>query len=326
MQPTTLGADWDAFVEASAEGTLFSLTAMAGAVGLSAKPYFCLLGSRVVAGILTFGDESEIFEWSDFLVYGGIMYSPADRKQNSAQVSSDQFKVGEFIVDWLAATYSTFHFPGSPSFADWRPFLWHNHGSTDGLVDLELRYTSVLDFQSVDTSWSPTDLVNNPLASGLAKSRRQTIRYGLSDGIQVSISQDIEVLMGMLGQTFSRQGVDFGEDRESVFRRISASLLSAGLAELWVASDSAGRLLASALVGKDSKRAYYIFGGNLGDDRSDSGGSVLVWDLLHTLAKRGVREFDLEGVNSPSRGYFKSSFGGRLVPYHRVSFPARRSG
>jgi hypothetical protein len=36
------------------------------------------------------------------------------------------------------------------------------------------------------------------------------------------------------------------------------------------------------------------------------------------LALEGIAEVDLEGVNSPRRGWFKLSFGGALLPYYEL--------
>jgi hypothetical protein len=36
------------------------------------------------------------------------------------------------------------------------------------------------------------------------------------------------------------------------------------------------------------------------------------------LGQDGFRQVDLEGINSPKRGYFKLSFGGTITPYFQA--------
>lgn len=323
MEPADLGVVWDRFVQSSAEGTVFSLTSMVENIGLTAEPYYCVLGNRVVAAILTFRGAAGEFAWSDFLVYGGVLFAPADVKQNFAQVNSDQLKVNQFIAAWLTTEFPAFSFPGSPAFRDWRPFLWKNHGLAENCINLELRYTSIVDLKLSSDPVSATDLKSNPFAPGLAKSRRQIVRYSLSDGIEVSRSSDVDLLIRGVRQSYARQGLKLAGGHISTLRAVSESLLSAKAAELVVSTDSGGNPLSVAMIGFDRKRAYYLFGGSMSDGRSETAGSALIWNIINDLANRGIQEFDLEGVNSPARGYFKMSFGGSLVPYHRVTyFPA----
>ena len=41
---------------------------------------------------------------------------------------------------------------------------------------------------------------------------------------------------------------------------------------------------------------------------------------FYELKKISVKTIDLEGVNSPKRGYFKTSFGGDIYPYYKINF------
>ena len=45
---------------------------------------------------------------------------------------------------------------------------------------------------------------------------------------------------------------------------------------------------------------------------------MVLWDGFELLRLSGVSEIDLEGMNSPSRGYFKLSFGGDIIPYYHL--------
>lgn len=322
MVPVELGADWDALVHKSSEGTIFSLTAMVEALSVPARPFLCRRGDQTVAGLLTFSLGALDFVWSDFLVYGGIMFSPPDRKQNRAQISSDRLIISQFIVGWLTNKFDSFSFPGTPEFDDWRAFLWHNHGSNNNRIDVELRYTSVIDLVAGGSPEFTDNLSQNPLALQLAKSRRQVIRYGLAEDFSVRLSESSLPLVRLVGETFERQGLDFSSEYAQILEGVCYSLTSAGLANIWILTDSLGRDVAAALIGIDQKRAYYLFGGGSGIDRSETAGSVLMWRIINALAQQGINELDLEGINSPARGYFKTSFGGRIVPYHRVRYPA----
>jgi hypothetical protein len=44
-----------------------------------------------------------------------------------------------------------------------------------------------------------------------------------------------------------------------------------------------------------------------------------LWDAFGELAAAGITQIDLEGVNSPRRGWFKMSFGGELRAYYQIT-------
>ena len=70
----------------------------------------------------------------------------------------------------------------------------------------------------------------------------------------------------------------------------------------------------------DNKRAYYLFGANDPEMRSSHTGTAVLWSAFHILAARGYEEMDLEGINSPHRGWFKLSFGGDIRPYYELLY------
>ena len=70
----------------------------------------------------------------------------------------------------------------------------------------------------------------------------------------------------------------------------------------------------------DHLRAYYLFGVNKPELRDYHTGTAVLWDAFYELNKDGINEVDLEGVNSPKRGWFKVSFGGELKPYYELFY------
>ena len=43
-------------------------------------------------------------------------------------------------------------------------------------------------------------------------------------------------------------------------------------------------------------------------------------DLGSGFMKELQKKFDLEGINSPKRGSFKTGFGGNIYPYYNIKF------
>ena len=98
-----------------------------------------------------------------------------------------------------------------------------------------------------------------------------------------------------------------------------SSLLKRNLAKMFVSRTKDNIAGSYAVYALDSKRAYYLFGANDPALRDSSSGTAVLWDAFYPLAADGVAQVDLEGVNSPKRGWFKLSFGGELLPYYQAS-------
>ena len=87
---------------------------------------------------------------------------------------------------------------------------------------------------------------------------------------------------------------------------------------LFASKTKEGEVGSMAAFATDQKRAYYVFGANSSHMRDAHTGTMVLWDGFELLRLSGVSEIDLEGINSPRRGYFKLSFGGDIVPYYHL--------
>jgi lipid II:glycine glycyltransferase (peptidoglycan interpeptide bridge formation enzyme) len=86
------------------------------------------------------------------------------------------------------------------------------------------------------------------------------------------------------------------------------------------ASKTSDRIIGSvAVYAFDDRRAYYLFGASDPELRDSPTGTAVLWDAFGALAAAGISQIDLEGVNSPRRGWFKMSFGGELRHYYQIT-------
>ena len=69
----------------------------------------------------------------------------------------------------------------------------------------------------------------------------------------------------------------------------------------------------------DNEFAFYLFGASDPEMRNQHTGTAVLWDSFFILNGIGIKQIDLEGVNSPNRGWFKLSFGGSLENYFEVN-------
>jgi hypothetical protein len=323
IQTTEPGPEWDALVQRSVGGTVFSLSGYLQATGARFELFRALAGSEVKAGcaVLVSPDGRAVVA-NDFVIHSGIFFEPPRANQKRAVILTERFHATEAFVAFL-----TERFPGgvhlglSPQIQDIRPFLWHNYGDADPSRRFSdsLRYTTYLDISSLE----PWDLDREQQCPAFLESvytRRQAIRHARRDQIRAEETTDLDAFISLYAATFARQGIAQSElaPRVQGTRAFVAALLQAKLARIFVVRNRQGKLASGAVFVADAKRAYYLFGGMDVDQQETYTGTSILWDAFHYMRQDGVREIDLEGVNSPTRGWFKLSFGGELVPYHEV--------
>ena len=68
----------------------------------------------------------------------------------------------------------------------------------------------------------------------------------------------------------------------------------------------------------DVNTSYYLYGCPLTEDVENYLGSITFWECFKKLSKIGIDTVDMEGINSPNRGWFKQSFGGIIKQYFEI--------
>lgn len=312
------GAQWDALVARSAQGTVFVSSELLGALeGVRLGLWFIFKDRQPMGGLAVIESEdgSRAIE-NDFVIYSGPLFEPAPPEQSQAQTIAEQFRVASFVTERLAALYAQECFVGlPPALVDIRPFLWHNYGEEGPKFVPDVRFTSTI-------ALAPNPggkLESDPLYLAASKSRRQQIRYGINKGVTTEAGGDVAVFIDLYAQTFARQGKEVDQSYLRQLRAISERLIAAGKGRLYLSRTADGTVGSAALFGWDDKRAYYVYGANAPDLRDDHTGTMVLWEAFQDLRREGIAEIDMEGINSPLRGHFKLSFGGTITPYYHLT-------
>jgi lipid II:glycine glycyltransferase (peptidoglycan interpeptide bridge formation enzyme) len=319
LEKAELNEEWDTFVDEAEQGTVFSQRPFIEALDRPVALWRCLKKNEPKAVIaLTLSENGRQAIHSGLLVYNGILFARPDVNQSPAQIASEEFRITSFIINELSEMYEQVAFATHPTFRDMRPFTWFNYGEKGPHFDLSLRYTTVLDLAGE----LPSPLDDSAVYHRLNKSRRQEIRYARKENIKTVETDDIDQFTQLYELTFERQSLEVPAGELKSITASLENLASQGKLKLFASSTEGGAVGSMAAFALDRKRAYFAFGANHPDARDSYTGTMVLWHAFDRLKSSGVSEIDLEGVNSPTRGYFKMSFGGKLLPYYIVSLPA----
>jgi len=315
---------WDDFVEASPQGTVFSLSNYLISTGRPYETWFVLSGTEVRAGVaLVRSEKGDGYELDDLVIYNGPCFARPNPNQKRNGRISEQFAIQEFLIETLVPRCECLEMSLSPGVVDVRPFLWYKYHSADPREKfaVDVRYTSHLDiseFRDVERE------EETRLFQEMDMKRRQSIRKARKLGVLGQICPDPESLVALYAETLAGQGKPVSESFLSRMRNVIEAGLASGIGSLFMAPRETGEHGFLAYFLHDSKRAYYLFGAGDPSTRDDYCGTVALWDCFRFLSREyGIKEVDMEGVNSPWRGWFKLSFGGTIDPYYEVRLNRR---
>lgn len=317
IEKVELDEAWDQFILSSPDYTIFAHSTYLLNAGCSVGTYHCFNSGELRAAIvLVESHDGSAAILDDLVIYSGIYFGAPTNGQNRSQQLSERFELASFIAEWMAEAYSSVEFALPPSITDIRPFLWFNYGQDEGRYRTDVRYTSILEIGDFATAKKWEDVAAYAQSSS---ARRQQIRYARRDGVVTEEFSDVDLFADFYQKTMERQGEYVPSEKLDNMGNLVKALLNNGMARMFASRDRHGIPGSVAVFSIGIQQAYYLFGANDPSLRHTPTGTAVLWDAFMHLAKDGVSIVDLEGVNSPRRGWFKLSFGGSLKPYYQIT-------
>jgi len=307
--------EWDALVDASQQGSIFSSSRYLRALDAPCTRYIfrtpngeALAGVAVMENIGAPGMHPAPFP---FTPYQGILFTQAVSARPQHKRITTEFRITEFIIHSLIEHYGNFNMSLSSTFDDIRPFLWHNYHQPDlPRFTIRNRYTAILGL---------SEFQQDAYLKSIRTVRRQEFKKSTAE---IAETEDVALFIELYIKTFERQDIAISDANLALIRSICTSALNHGYGRLSMATTDAGVASMSLFI-HDKRCAYYLFGANDPDLRRTGASTLLMIDNICYMAQRGIAQLDFVGVNSPNRGDFKISFNPALEPYHEVQFEDR---
>lgn len=308
---------WDRFVESSRQGSVFGSSRFLAALGGECE--FLTVrenGGIVLAVPILMTEDGPRQMPSTYAQYVSPMFSLAVEQQPVHRRTVLKLRILEFLLEQLAARWSSVSFALHPAFDDLRALQWFNyHTPEKGQFAIRLAYTGCLALNGLATV--------EELLKDVRPVRRQEFRKAESLGFVFEETRDIDDLDRLHELTFSRQGLVRTDEEVKHLRSIAQSALKGGFGDCFIARDVNGIAASAILFLHDQENAYYLFGANDPEFRKTGVGAWLMLKAIDHARRSGRKAVDFVGINSPNRGDFKTSFGAQPVPYFTATW--RRS-
>jgi hypothetical protein len=303
---------WDSFVSTSPQGNIFCCTKFLDAL-LDEYELFTLTenGEIILGAVVMRRGDISLKAPYPLTMYQGALCS---RKYDELPYHKRPRWLLEFLnllFMELESRYKRISFSLFHTFDDIRPFQWfHYHEPALGTFSIVPRYTGILDLAGIHDF--------EKYLAQVRTVRRQEYNKALRDGFTVELTDDIELLNRLHGETFERQGISRSHEEERLVLNISKAALESSFGELLVCRDRYGIPASATLFLFDHRYGYYHFGANAPEFRKSGAGTLLLMENIRRCIDKNLAGVDFVGINSPNRGDFKTSFNARPVVYFDV--------
>jgi len=310
--------DWQKFAQTSLQYTMFVSSVYLKTFGGKYKTFFVKKGIETKAGfcILLSDDEKDIV-LNELVIYSGILFQN-DKFKKEVKARSERFEITETIIDYITKAYENIEIALTPQVDDMRPFIWHNYGSTkiDKKFNLDLRYTSYIDISELKNIENEEDTT---IFKSLETLRQRNIRKARKEDSVTVEELTVSLFLKFYVDLMHKQNETVSKEKLDNMLNIIENTVNNNQAVMLATKNNKEEIIYLAVFSFDKHRAYYLFGAGNPESKEVYKGTICFWDGFIKLANDyNIKEVDMEGVNSPSRGWFKLSFGGGLRSYYEV--------
>jgi hypothetical protein len=293
--------EWNTFVQASPQGTIFHtsdwILACKRHLHLGMAIFGCYEDGKLVGGCPLFtgkyrGLFPTAFSDSPMNPYGGFILPPFPPHKTRDR-ENHEMRVFSALCGALSKEgYVQIRIINSPGFLDVRYFIRNSWTE-------KIRYTYYID-------------LDNVVFSRLA---RRQIQKAQENNISVEFTRDVGVFSDLLAMTFAKQDLEVPISRGAL-SAIAEVMFQRERAEIMVARTPSGDPVAADFFIYDDNCVYRWASASNPSLRQNGGHYRLIADAFQHFREKGFRIMDGMTGNVRHLGEFTANFSPRLVPYY----------
>lgn len=296
---------WDAFVDASPQGTLFHKSSWAEIIenvfDRPAKIVTIIKNEEIQAGIM-FWPKTNLGIKSITHVpnttYQGFLFK-APESSKASTINAAHEKLSRLLVDYLISHYDLIDIPLTPFIHDIRPFKWQNFK-----VHVDYTYCfPIKEFSELEKQFSQ-DL-------------RRKLKDLRADEVDISESDNTEFLTSFILDSYKEHGITPAISAVNI-KKFMDECLSKKLGIVYYQYLD-GQPVAGIFLLHDPDNVYALFSGIDGKYRQKVNSELIHAYVLQQAQFKG-KMFDFLGANTPQLEQFKRSFGGNLTSFYKVTY------
>ena len=276
--------------------------------------YFIYDGKEIVASFKLNLKNKSIYN-------GNLLYSPINYKnfknQNKSKILQKKGAILKKFIEIITKSFNKGNFYLDYNTSDIREFDWYNFDKKKKIFSFdEIKYTTILDTSKLNHDYS--NISKTIFFKDCSERTRRQIKKSLDQNYEFKEDLNFNDYEKIIKKTFKRQKkkADFNiKQNFKVFEKLHEKKLIRMYKTF--KNNEIQALMVVAIINDNS---IFINGGRISDRSDDLSFTFNLINSFYKVKDLGVKKFDLEGINSPKRGSYKTGFGGDIYPYYNIKF------
>ena len=246
---------------------------------------------------------------SDPLIYSGILFGP-QKDQKNCRYLSEKFNLTEIIIDKILINYLSIDINLHYNLEDIRPFQWLNYKDNNKpSFEINNRFTSIINIKnkSKEDVFKYFDDVK----------QRDIKKCENQDSLEFNHIKDFEILKKLYIKTIGKSSVKVSKEYLNKQFLFLENIYNSGKG-FQTNILKKEKIIYSSFFSHHNNTACYLYGAGDYSIKERLSGTYCVWKSLEKCIEKKIHTVDMEGVNSPKRGSFKTTFGGDLKNYYNL--------
>ena len=250
----------------------------------------------------------------DRLIYTPIIFRNINNS-SEAKKNFEKYEIIEFLTSYLTENYNNINFTLDFHSQDIRPFVWFGFPKYKKKFLFNINYTSLLNLNNIDNK----EFEKSTMFQNFSNTLRQQYRYSLKNKIQIEENLSKKVFLKLLEDTFKLQKLKFDKKYYAEIFSVLIKLNKKNLIKMYYVKDQNNFITNMAVFSLIGNFSTFMFSGrNSQVDNNNFNGIYLLIKAFKLLKNNGIKTIDLEGINSPKRGFYKIGLGGNILPYYSL--------
>lgn len=308
--------EWNDFIYKSENKNFLNLSTIVNSSKNLCKKYFIYKVDEIVASFHLYLENNKI-------ISGNQLYIPINyrlnKKLNKSSEYYEKFSITEKYVDFIFENFKKGEITFDYFTEDLRAFLWFNFNSAKEIFKIaDIKYTSVINLNNLNKNINFNNLENSEFYKSLSGHTKRQYKNSKKKNFVLKESNDFKDAKLIISKTFERQNKNNQINLDVYEKNFQSFKINNQLRLFYCLNKS--KIISFTLFGVVNDTAKYLHGGRLIDDSKDNSLTFNMLSSIINLKQDGINLLDLEGVNSPNRGFWKIGFGGDIRPYYKIEF------
>lgn len=216
-----------------------------------------------------------------------------------------------FLLEKLTNLYDELVFCQHLETHDTRAFQWFVYDSYPQYsIAHELLHTAIINignYSSFDEYFQT-----------LSKTRKSEYRTLKKSSLNLKVNYSVDDFIQIFEHTFVAQDLVLDASYIHEVHTVVSGIIANKSGSLEALYDQNNEIVSAAVFIGDGISSYYLHGASDRNKKQNGNMTFLILNHIRNCFKNGIFNFNLMGVNSPNRGYFKTSFGVDVKQFHEI--------